>query len=343
MTTSSAFLDGVRRVNRAPAILVSVWLTTALVSLPLTLTVRESIERQLGASLEGQKVAAGADLDWMDEFQSQTSGVATTLTAAVIGFAAVIDNSSALLDNERPALLVSAAVSVYLTCLTFLAGGILDRYARDRPIRAHGFFAACGVFFFRFLRLALPAAAVYGLLFGAVHPVLFGSLLSDVTRDFTSERSVFAVRLAFYALFALALAACNLVFDYAKVRAVVEDRRSMLGALAAALRFIGRNARGVASLYALDATCFAAVLALYAATAPGAGAAGIQMWVAFVVGQLYVLARLWVKLVFWASETALFQGRLGHAGYVARPQPAWPDSPAAEAIGPNHDGGPRYG
>ena len=31
-----------------------------------------------------------------------------------------------------------------------------------------------------------------------------------------------------------------------------------------------------------------------------------------------MLARLWIKLTFWASETALFQGRLGHAGYVVR-------------------------
>ena len=45
-----------------------------------------------------------------------------------------------------------------------------------------------------------------------------------------------------------------------------------------------------------------------------------------------MLVRLWIKLVFWASETALFQARLAHAGYVAAPQPTWPDSPAAEAI-----------
>jgi hypothetical protein len=38
---------------------------------------------------------------------------------------------------------------------------------------------------------------------------------------------------------------------------------------------------------------------------------------AVLIGQLYVLVRSWVKLVFWASETALFQSRLAHAGYVA--------------------------
>jgi hypothetical protein len=39
-----------------------------------------------------------------------------------------------------------------------------------------------------------------------------------------------------------------------------------------------------------------------------------------------------VKLVFWASETALFQSRLAHVGYVNRRAPTWPESPQAEAI-----------
>ena len=56
------------------------------------------------------------------------------------------------------------------------------------------------------------------------------------------------------------------------------------------------------------------------------------MWLGFLIGQLYVLARLWVKLVFWASEAALFQGRLAHAGYVAAPIAEWPDSPMADAL-----------
>ena len=45
--------------------------------------------------------------------------------------------------------------------------------------------------------------------------------------------SAFFVRLALYAIFGLLLVLVNIVFDYAKVRAVVEDRRSMIGAIVA--------------------------------------------------------------------------------------------------------------
>jgi hypothetical protein len=165
-----------------------------------------------------------------------------------------------------------------------------------------------------------------------VHPWLFDDFYPRITREVNVERTAFFMRVALYAVFGVVLAACNLIFDYAKVRAVVEDRRSMLASIGAAVRFAGAHGGAAASLYAADFVLFLAVVALYAAVAPGAGGAGLSMWLAFAVGQLYVIARLWVKLVFWASEIALFQSQLAHAGYVARPLPRWPESPTAEAI-----------
>jgi hypothetical protein len=211
----------------------------------------------------------------------------------------------------------------------FVAGGLIDRYARDRATRAAGFFAAAGVYFPRFARLAVVQGVVYGFLFAGLHPYLFERVFHRLTREMAVEREAFAVRAGLYVVFGLVLASANLVFDYAKVRAVVEDRRSMIGALGAAVRFVRRNPAAWV-VFLLNFATFAGCLLLYALIAPGASGPSIG-WV-FAVGQLYILARLWAKLAFWASETALFQARLAHAGYTARPEPAWPDSPAAEAI-----------
>lgn len=327
-----AWWEGCRRVARAPVILLGLWILTTVLSLPLVLDVRERIRDHLGDSLEAQTVASGVNYDWLQEFMGQASGISTTVSPSVIGFAAVLNNLSAFLDATLPPALIAGAGVVYLLALTFLAGGIIDRYARDRAVRAETFFTICGVFFLRFLRLGVLSAAAYGFLFGAVHPWLFETLYPRLTANLTSERSAFLIRAALYLLFALPLAAVSLWFDYAKIRAVVEDRRSMIGALAAARSFIGRNRRTAAGLYAANVLLFGAVLALYAFVAPGVGSAGAAMWMAFALGQGYVIARLWVKAMFWASATALFQARLAHAGYVRRAEPAWPESPAAEAI-----------
>jgi hypothetical protein len=328
MTPFSAWRDGVARVNRAPMLLVGGWVMTIAISTPLMLVMRGMIAGHLGASLEADLAASGVNYSWMQEFEYQASGIGVTFRPTIIGFGAVLDNLSAFVDDVPAPLVVAGAASAYIALWLFVAGGILDRYARDRAIRAPGFFSASGVFFFRFLRLGIIQLAVYALLFRSIHPFLFGRIFPRLTHEMTVERTAFLVRVVLYALFLLLLGACSLVFDYAKVRAVVEDRRSMVGALAAAIRFVLRQP-AAAALYLLNWAVFVLVLVVYAVVAPGAGA---MMWVVFTVGQVYIAARLWVKLVFWASEIALFQSRLAHAGYVATTPPIWPESPAAEAI-----------
>ena len=71
---------------------------------------------------------------------------------------------------------------------------------------------------------------------------------------------------------------------------------------------------------------------MYGLVAPGAPRSGLLMWVMLAFGELYILGRHVLKLVFYASETAFFQGALAHAAYTAAPVPVWPDSPAAEMI-----------
>ncbi len=333
MGSSSSWRNGWKRVVAAPAIVAGVFAMTFLLALPLALTLRGMLAAHLGSSVAGETAATGVNYDWWQEFTAQASGLGTTFTPSVIGFAMVLDNVSSVLDARGSILPIASALGLYLGGWAFLCGGILDRYARQRPLRVFGFFGASGVYFFRFLRLAVIAGLAYWWLFAYVHPWLFDEQFVNLTRNMSVERTAIVVRLLFYMLFGALLLATNLVVDYAKVRIVVEDRRSVLGALVAALRFVRNHSRRVVALYALNSLTFLAVVAAWALVAPGAGSSGPAMWLAFLLSQLYVVARLLVKLQFIASSVALFQANLAHASYVAAPVPAWPESPAAEAIG----------
>jgi hypothetical protein len=161
MSPLAAWIDGARRVVRAPALLMGVWAMTLIVSVPLAFALRAMLAQHLGASLAADTAAGGVNYDWMQEFGDQASGLGTTFKPTIIGFGAVLDNASAFLDaTPRPPVIVGAA-SVYIVLWIFMAGGIIDRYARDRPTRAFGFFAGAGGFFFRFLRLAVVQWLVY--------------------------------------------------------------------------------------------------------------------------------------------------------------------------------------
>ncbi len=243
-----------------------------------------------------------------------------------------LDSVSSVLDARPQQVQVKGALALYLVVWVFLSGGVIDRFARQRRTRAHGFFAASGVFFWRFLRLGIIAGVIYSLLLTYVHEWLFDDAYTWLTRDLAVERQAFLWRGALYLLFGAALIASNVVFDYARIRMVVEDRRSAIASLAAALGFIVRRRGRVFGLYAINALVFVVLIGVWALVAPGAGGAGISMWMGFALGQAYVLARLLLKLQFLASQTALFQGSLAHAAYTAAPEAMWPESPAAEAI-----------
>jgi hypothetical protein len=331
--TRSAWLDGWRRVFRAPAIVAGVFVITLAAALPFALGLRRAIETTLGRSLVADIAADGVNYDWWQEFMSQASGLGSTFTPAVIGFASTLDHLSRVLDGSGEIFPLAALVAGYLLLWVFLTGGIIDRYARQRPTRAYGFFGAAGACFWRLLRLGLIAALIYGLLFAYVHRWLLDDAYGRLTRDLSVERTAFMWRMLFYALFGALLVAVNVTFDYAKIRLIVEDRYSALGALRAAVAFVLRHTDRVLALYAINALVFVLLIAAWALAAPGAGVTDWTMWVAFAGTQLYLLARLVLKLQFMASQTSLFQASLAHAGYTAAPPPVWPESPAAEAIG----------
>ena len=329
---ATAWLDGWRRVGRARALLLSVFAITFMAAVPFALVMRSALAGHLGSSLEAAPAAAGANWNWWQEFISQASGLDATFTPRIVGFAATLDSLSAIMDARRETTALLGLLAAYLALWTWLQGGIIDRYARQRPIRAYGFAAVSGVFFFRFLRLGLMAGIVYGWLFAYVHPWLFDERFPDLTRGLDSERVAFAWRAAIYVMFGLLVVVTNVVFEYARIRMVVEDRRSAVGGLAAAVRFIVRRPGAVVGLWVANALTFVLAAAAWALLAPGVVPAGAMLWLAFLAAQSFILARLALKLHFVSSQTSLFQASLAHARYVAAPLLKWPESPMAESV-----------
>ena len=324
-----SFVEGWRRVIAAPALAASLLVVTLLVALPLGRALGGMIETNLGNSVTAHKAAWNWDAAWAAEFAAQAQGLGKTFTHEIIGFGGTLKILSGLADNQPLNTTLVGAVMAFSVLWLFLTGGILDRLARGRAVRAAGFFAACGGYFGRLLRLAVVMWATYWALFKWLHPFLFTRVYDHYTRDMTSERDGLILRVALYLVFGLVLFIANLIFDYAKVRMVIEDRRSVISALGASMRFLRRRPFRAFGLYMLNAVAFLMLLRLWLEAAP-------QAWDsvgwAFLITQMYLLVRIWLRLAFVASEVVFFQGELAHAGYTARPPYVWPNSAAAEAI-----------
>jgi hypothetical protein len=334
-----AFGMGWRRVAGAPTLLLGVWLISLATALPAGWAMRNEIADHLGSSLVAGRIAAGPDEGWWDEFLAQAKGAALTLQPSVIGAATPLSNASGFLDGSSVHPSLIGTILLGLTIWLFLTGGLIDRYARGRRVGSRAFFGACGMFFFRFLRLGVMVGAGYWVLAGPFHALLFDRLYPWLTRETTAERVAFAWRMVLYVAWLAPLVLLNITADYAKVRAVVEDRHSMVSALVSGWRFVRRHPRHVVLLYLTNTLVFALGLAVYILVAPGGRGGDWRLLAVLAIGQAWILSRVATKLAFLATSTALFQQHLAHAEFAAPPLPVWPDSPSVEAI----ENAARYG
>src|SRR5262245_52023875 len=141
---SAAWLDGWRRVMAAPWIAGGVVALTIGAALPLTVVMYTLLSAHLDGSLMADEVARGISYDWWQEFLSQASGLGSTFSPRILGFAATLDALSSVADTRAEVTPIVAALIVYVLLWTYISAGVIDRYARGRAIGAQGFAAACG-------------------------------------------------------------------------------------------------------------------------------------------------------------------------------------------------------
>ena len=303
--------SGLRKVCEASrhVVLVQVW--SLLLAAVLGSVLFAAIRTSIGSSLAGDRLRAGWDSLWYYGFAAQASGVASTLKPTVSGRGAVLDALDAFLDGFAALLAggvgtgVLPAAILFLLSWTFFAGGFIARFF-DPGSR---FLERAGRFFPRLVVVAILGLVAYAAILGPLR----GSL--DAVRearlhDETDERVRFTWTLAEYLLlWALALLA-NLLLDYTKVFLVQRDEGGLVvgpaRALGRAALLVARQPRRTIGLYLLTGLVALSLPLLYVAVAPGSGqssAAGILA--AFLAGQLYLLARVAARCLFWAGETVV--------------------------------------
>jgi hypothetical protein len=312
MSFLAAIGAGARRVLGAPRMLAAIWLVGFLVALPAAWAMSSILEESLGASLVQENLREGFDLEWYWLFEAGAQGIATTFGPGVVGASAFYKNLEAWITGNLFGAFpgVVAMGLLYALLWAFLLGGVLERLAHpEAPASLSRFVQAGGWYFLRFVRLALCTGVLYLLIYLA-YRWIYGHL--DLwTRDVTEEWKIFALSLLVLADAFFALVIVHVASDYAKIATVAREGRSMLHALGGGFRFIWLHLGAVSGIYFGLALVGAILLALYAMLAPGATQstfAGVLF--AFIVGQVFLLARLALRLTLLGSQTAYYQAMI---------------------------------
>jgi hypothetical protein len=307
-----AIVEGGSRAAAARGLVGGLWLLNLLVAGAVAVPFAESLQASIGGSLIHEKLRTGFDMGWYGELQGTARGLLATFSPAVMGAGAFLNNLEAWVSGDlwqAPPVVVTLGAA-YLLLWTLLNGGILDRLCGRHEIGARltlsAFLASSGRFFWRFLQLALMAGVLY------LGIYLLGRRLfvyvEDATRDVTVEKVVLLATAAGTAAIAFLLCLVNVAFDYARIATVVEGRRDMLRTAGRGFAFVLRRPFRTLGLYFTLAVVGLLLLAGYSQIAPGARQATIPgIVLAFALGQIYLVAKLVLRLTFAGSQLALFE------------------------------------
>ncbi|RMF64507.1 MAG: hypothetical protein D6743_09235 [Calditrichaeota bacterium] len=311
MKIIESFRQGFQKVNQARRFIFLIYATSLLLALVLGGSMMLTLQRSIGNSAAGERLLERFDPAWYQNFSSQAQGLARTFTPSVVGIGAVFNGLDAFLRGDvlKSAVAVTTVGLLYLLLWTFFSGGLVSLYAAEG--KQPSFFQEAARFFPRFLVLGIMAGVLYVLLF----KFLFGWMskaVEELTRETIDERVHFAYTVVKYVLFWSLVLSVNIVFDYSKIFTVLRDHRNALSAPLKALKIVfGRFGRTYGLYLTLGAT-WVVLMLLYWLVVPGAGQSRwLTIAAAFLLGQLYVLGRIWMRGWFYASQTVLCDALAG--------------------------------
>jgi hypothetical protein len=314
MKIADCYLSGFRRVGQFPSFALWIYFASLLLALPLGLAMREALTHSIGGSLVNESLRRGFDMDWYGEFSATASGIGETFGPSVVGILPILTNLEKLLDGSIlvPQNVTLLAGTVFLLVWAFFSGGIIAGFARpDEPTERRLLFGDSALYFFRFVRILIISILLYLALFYWVASPL-NRLIERPTRDVAAEWIVMIYTIALYGITALGVLLIMMLADYAKIAMVCETRSSAVLAFIRGARFAFANAAKAFGLFLSIMMSGIVLVGIYWLIAPGTREqVGTTVVLAFLVGQIYIISRIVLKLWFLSSQTELFRSSLG--------------------------------
>lgn len=278
------FAQGFRTTNKKWKMVVYLWLMNFIFSVLMVTPFYFLLQKDFSRSLMGDQIARGFDLLWFGDLIYRYKD----FYPSYIGWMLV------------PALF-------FLLLFIFLNGGILGRIAaEEESLNLMSFFADCGKYFFRFFRVFLISLIAYYLVFGLIFKGI-SSLFQLWTRNAASEWPlIFAANLKFLVMI-LSFSIVRMFFDYIRVRLVVEESKKTIRSTILNFSFIGKRFLRAWALYllvGLIAVILGIIYLLIYQILPGSG---LLLIVFFVWQQIYVLSKMWTRVLFFSTEYHFFK------------------------------------
>ena len=283
MSMWKSFGKGNRQTRSYWQVLLIIFLFNLVVALLLTFPFWNIWGKSVGYSMAGKEIASELNMKYLLDF--------------------FITKHDSLTASYPVPLFLGVGI-VYLLLNTFFAGGAIGLFHREDRFTLEAFFRESGRWFWRFLRLLLISLVFIAVLF--LINLLWKGIADSALKESAHEPLIFWMKVLRYAVIGFLLLFINMVFDYAKISTVVSDERRMIRTALRSFGFVFSHPGRTLGLYYMVAIVGAILLALYLSVSYWVLPATIIV-LTLIWQQLYSVARVWVRLLFFSSQMALYK------------------------------------
>jgi len=279
------FGHGTRETVRLGRVIFTLWAANILFSLLAVLPLAWLIDKDLAHSFWGNEVR-GFDFLWVGELIYRFRDLPPLLGGWFLGVA-----------------------GLFFIASVFLNGGVVGRLVERARVTPSVFFSDCGHFFWRFVRLFLLSLPVYIVGIGLVSRILSAALKPIVDSAPTEWVSLIISNLKFLAV-VLIFSMIQMLFDYAKVRVVVDNSYQVLRSLGRTVGFLLRNFGLAWGAYLLVSVSFILGFVVFLNVLkfiPNHGL--LPAALGFLWSQGFVLFRLWTRVQYFATAFIIDRDR----------------------------------
>jgi len=310
MKTFINFFKGFKNTGKLTRMIVLLLVINLAFSLLLAVPMYHSLKGSLGNSLSGDRMAEGFDYLWWEEYRDDAQGLEKTFMPSIIGKGAILNNLEGLIQlrvfDLPPIILIFGLL--YIILHTLLAGGILSAFRKeDVKFSLKDFFQGAGSFFFRFFLLMI-LSWMFFLIIGQGIKGGLDSILNGVRETAFSEVTPFYLGLAFSAIVFFLFLFIQMVFDYGRIKVVLEDSPNVLTSAAGAFGFVFRHlgsTLGLFYLLFLVQMVFTLIYILIQGIIPQSSFLGVAL--AFLFQQLFIFGLIWIRCWLYSSQMELYR------------------------------------
>ncbi len=329
MNIMSSFKQGVKLASRTKRMILFAWFLNVLFAMVLALPALKQLDSYLRDSVMDEKILKQFDPAWAEGYRvdMEKSEYSRAIDYTIFGYAPFLNHLEMQMEggfiktlagflydffvlwqlNPGSFSLLFFISLLYVCVNTFLAGGFVGIYSKDYRSSFPEFLMDGARYFGKFFRIALMALVVYYLFFVVVVDWMNTSIYQWTQND-ASETVPFLYYMIRNVVVLVLLSMLLMVFDYARIRMVADDRTSALASTAAGARFAVPRFVRTYGLYLLLTAIGVLLVAGYAILEKSIPQESYWPLVfLFILQQLYMVARLWLKATFYASQVTMYR------------------------------------